>query len=222
MHCITKQNDGEKERTDPDGRGNEGGAWEWERGSERERKGGGKWHCSCLLLSPPLPLLCGLIERTHMHTSAQLPPKQHTKAKNPKRIFSPIVSVQSSLSWAFVILADLRRWEEGETVGGSGEIKDGWGWMEDKQGGCVKKWEPVHAVRYYSPKCGFWNKYTMPAELSVLFFSSLTFLHMSPGLSFPNYTLCFSATWNLKHYLHQFSYQWLVSPSSGLLDCYSK
>ncbi len=46
--------------------------------------------------------------------------------------------------------------KEGTTIGGGGggEIKDGCGWVEDKEGS-GKMWGSVRTVRYLSPKSSF-------------------------------------------------------------------
>lgn len=81
LHCITKQNDGERETTDPDGRGNEGGAWGW----VWEREQG--WGMTLLMLtvvssSSTAEQAC--CAHTHMHTPASLSLNKAPQQKEQK------------------------------------------------------------------------------------------------------------------------------------------
>lgn len=112
------------------------------RGWGEKSEGRGKQYRSRIRLSPPLPLLWGLVECTHIHTPTQLPSnnRQLQKGKKPNKKevnpSPPLHRVHASPRSDRLFGRPTKRGgvkEEGKIIRGGRELKNGCCWVEDKE-----------------------------------------------------------------------------------------
>lgn len=135
VHCIIKQNDGERARTDPDVRGNElEEAWEQEKGGGRKwgGAGGGRGgHAYCCLLPPLLWVLVEYIYSCTHSLTYHLAKHKTNIQKGGKFSLSALLSAEFSHAHHQLLLF-WKTCREGRSWGGGDNNKRRWGnkgWM---------------------------------------------------------------------------------------------